>query len=171
LNSGTIKVREGWGRVFLGAKERDAERVESTRREAERNGDAHMKEPDHNTYSTIDPGKKRKKRKGGLSFSNSKQRKRRELKKKEESYIEGRGTPSDVQSTGEESKRGSSKRQLNLQPIEEDREDSESPAASMEESEQPNSSNQSGYQEETRDDSILIVRLKLWVNEEWVFED
>ena len=106
-----------------------------------------------------------------MSFSNSKQRRRRELKKKEEAYIEGRGTPSDVQSTGEESKRGSSKRQLNLQPIEEDREDSESPAASMEESEQPNSSNQSGYQEETRDDSILIVRLKLWVNEEWVFED
>jgi hypothetical protein len=70
-----------------------------------------------------------------------------------------------MQSTGEESKRGSSKRQLNLQPIEEDREDSESPAASMEESEQPNSSNQSRYHEETRDDSILIVRLMLWVNE------
>ena len=46
---------------------------------------------------------------------------------------------------------------MNLQPIEENREDSESPAASMEESEQPNSSNQSGYQEETRDESILIV--------------
>jgi hypothetical protein len=106
LNSGTIKVREGWGRdVFLGAKKWDAERVGSTRREAERNGDAHMKEPDHNTDSTIDPGKKRKKQKGGMSFSNSKQRRRRELKKKEESYIEGRGTPSDVQSTGEESKR------------------------------------------------------------------
>jgi hypothetical protein len=29
----------------------------------------------------------------------------------------------------------------------------------MEESEQPNSSNQSEYQEETRDDSNLIVRL------------
>jgi hypothetical protein len=132
------------GKVFLGAKERDAERVESTKREAERNWDAHMKEPEHNTDSIIDIGKKRKKRKGGLSFSNSKQRRRRELKKKEEAYIEGRG---------------SSKRQLNLQPIEEDREDSETPAASMEESEQPNSSNQSGYQEETRDDSILIVRL------------
>ena len=116
-----------------------------------------MKEPEHQTDSAIDPGKKRKKRKGGLSFSNSKQRRRREQKKKEESYIEGRGTPSDVQSTGGESQRGASRRQLNLQPIEEDREDSESLAASMEESEQPNSSNQSGYQEETRDDSILIV--------------
>jgi hypothetical protein len=115
----------------LGAKEKDAERVESTKREAERNWDAHMKEPKHNTDSTIDIGKKRKKRKGGLSFSNSKQRRWRELKKKEESYIEGTRTPSDVQSIGEDSKRGSSKRQLNLQPIEEDREDSESPAASM----------------------------------------
>jgi hypothetical protein len=75
----------------------------------------------------------------------------------EESYIEGRGTPSNVQNTGGESKRGSSKRQLNLQPIEEDWEDSESPAASMEESEQPNSSNQNGYHEEIREDSILIV--------------
>ena len=73
-----------------------------------------MKEPEHNTVSTIDPRKKWKERKGGLSFSNSKQRRRRELKKKEESYIEGRGTPSDVQSTGGESKKGSLKRQLNL---------------------------------------------------------
>jgi hypothetical protein len=138
----------------LEAKERDAERVESTRRETKQNWDAHMKEPEHHTDSTIDIGKKQK---GGLSFSNSKQRRRRELKKKEESYIEGRGNPSDVQSTGEERKRGSSKLHLNLQPIEKDREDSESPAASMEESEQPNSSNQSGYHDETRDDSILIV--------------
>ena len=156
MNSDTIKVNEGWRGVFLGAKQRHAERVESTKREAERNWDAHMKEPEHNTNYTIDPRKKRKKWKGGLNFSNSKQRRRRE-QKKEESYIEGRGTPSDVQSTRGESKRGSSKWQLNLQPIEEDREDSESPAASMEESEQPNSSNQSEYHEETRDDSTLIV--------------
>ena len=103
------------------------------------------------------PFEKRKKRTGGLSFNNLKQRRRGEQKKKDESYIEGRGTPSDVQNTGGESKRGFPKRQLNLQPIEEDREDRESPPASMEESEQPNSSNQSGYHEETRDDSILIV--------------
>ena len=77
----------------MGAKERHAERVESTEREAKRNWDAHMKEPEHQTDSTIDPGKKQKKRKGGLSFNNSKQRRRREQKKKEESYIEGRGTP------------------------------------------------------------------------------
>ena len=155
----------------MGAKDRDAERVESTEREAEGNWDAHMKEPEHNTDSTIDPRKKRKKRKGGLSFSNSEQRRRRELKKKEELYIEGRGTPSNVQSTGGEIKRGSSKRQLNLQPIEENGEDGESPAPSMEESEHPNTSNQSEYHEETRHDSILIVRLLFKLYEQWAFED
>jgi hypothetical protein len=155
----------------LEAKERDAERVESRKREAEGICDAHMKEPEHNTDSTIDPGRKRKKRKGGTSFSNSKQRRRRELKKKEESYIEGRGTPTDLQNIGGESKRGSSKRQLNLEAIEEDREDSDSAAPSMAESEHLNCSNQSGSREETRDDSILIVRLMLWIYEQWVFED
>jgi hypothetical protein len=85
----------------------------------------------------------------------------KKLKKKEESYIERRDTPSDLQNTCEESKRGSSKRQLNLQPIEEEQEDSDSPAPSMAESEHHNSSNQSGSHEETRDDSILIVRLLL----------
>jgi hypothetical protein len=47
----------------LGAKDRDVERVESTKSETERNWDAHMKEPEHDTDSTIDPGKKRKKQK------------------------------------------------------------------------------------------------------------
>ena len=155
----------------MGAKDRDAERVERTKKEAEGKWDAHMKEPEHNANSTINPGKKRKKQKGGLSFNNSKQRRRRELKKKGESYIEGRGTPSDVQSTGGDSTRGSLKWQLNLQPIEENGEDSESPAPSMEESEHPNSSNQSGYHEETRDDSVLIVRLLLKLYEKWAFED
>jgi hypothetical protein len=41
-------------------KDRDAEKVESTKREAEGNWDAHMMEPEHNT---IDPGEKRKKQK------------------------------------------------------------------------------------------------------------
>ena len=76
-----------------------------------------------------------------------------------------------MQSTCGESKRGSSKRQLNLQPIEEDGEDSESPAPSMAEREHLNCSNQSGSREETRDDSILIVRLMLWIYEQWVFEE
>jgi hypothetical protein len=37
-----------------------------------------------------------------------------------------------------------------MQPIEEDREDSESPAPSMAESEHPNSFNQSGYREKQK---------------------
>jgi hypothetical protein len=49
------------GRVLLGANDRDAKIVESTQREAEGNWDAHMKELEHITDSTIDPGKKRKK--------------------------------------------------------------------------------------------------------------
>jgi hypothetical protein len=69
----------------LGAKDRDVERVESTKRESTRNWDAHMKEPENIRNSTIDPRKKQKKRKGGTNFSKSKQRRLRELKKKEES--------------------------------------------------------------------------------------
>jgi hypothetical protein len=42
-----------------------------------------MKEPSDNTVPTIDVAAKRKRRKGGASFSTSKQRKRRELKKKD----------------------------------------------------------------------------------------
>ena len=103
-----------------------------------------MKEPDHNTISTIDPGKKRKKRKGGTSFSNSKQRKRREFKKKEETCIEGRGNPSNLQNTCAMDKRGSLNWHLSLQPIEEEREDSGSQAPSMAKSEHPNNFNQSG---------------------------
>jgi hypothetical protein len=69
------------------------------------NKDAHMKEPKHITIFTIDPWKKRKKRKGGTSFSNSKQRRPGELGK-EESRIEGGGIPSDLQNTWGEGKRG-----------------------------------------------------------------
>ena len=103
-----------------------------------------MKEPEHNTVSKNDPGKKQKRRKGGTSFNNSKQKRRRELKKKEESCIERRGTPSELQNTSGEGKRGFLNQQLNLKSIEEKREDSDSQAASMAESEYPNNSNQSG---------------------------
>jgi hypothetical protein len=60
----------------LGVKYRGVERVESIERKSEGNGDAYMKEPEHITDSTIDPRKKQKKRKGGTSVNNSKQRKR-----------------------------------------------------------------------------------------------
>ena len=98
--------------------------------------------------------KKRKKRKGGTSFSNSKQRRRREQKKKEETWIEGRRTPTDSQNTCAEDKGG-----LNLISIAEEAEDSGSQALSMEESENPNSSNQSGSRDERRDNSIITVSL------------
>jgi hypothetical protein len=113
-----------------------------------------MKEPEHITDSTMDPGKKWKKRKGGTSFSNSKQRRRRELKKKEETCIEGRGTPTDSQNTCAVDKGG-----LNLISIDEEAEDSGSQVISMEESEHPNSSNQSGSREERRENSIITVSL------------
>jgi hypothetical protein len=40
----------------LRAKDRDVERVESTKREAEGNWDVHMREPEQNIDSIIDTG-------------------------------------------------------------------------------------------------------------------
>ena len=119
-----------------------------------------MKEPNDNTVQTIDVATKRKRRKGGTSFSTSKQRKRKELRKKDLTSIEGRGTPSDLREKPfgiEET--GYSNPQLNLHPIEEEREDSGSRAPSMAGSEHRTNSNQSGSREETREDSISSVRL------------
>ena len=59
-------------------------------------------------------------------------------------------------------------RHLNLQSIEEEREDSDSPAPSMAENEHHNSSNKSGSREETRDNSILRVSLLLRLYEQRV---
>ena len=50
-------------------------------------------------------------------------------------------------------------RELNLQRIEEERDASDSPAASMAKSEHNNSSNQSGSSEEATDNLIFIVSL------------
>lgn len=77
-------------------------------------------------------------------MSNSKQRRWRELKKKKELCIEGRGTPTDLQNTCGEGKTKSLIRHMNLQLIEEEREDSESHATSIAESEHHNNSYQSG---------------------------
>ena len=100
-----------------------------------------MKEPCHNTVPTIDPATKRKRRKGGTSFSNSKQKKRRELKKKDLTCVGGRGTPSDLSKTCVVDEIGSWNWHLNLQPIEEEREDSGSRPPSMAESEHSTDSN------------------------------
>jgi len=61
----------GKGPLILGVKCKDAKRVEGTKNESEGKWDAHMKEPKHIIDSKIDPKKKRNKRKGGRSFSNS----------------------------------------------------------------------------------------------------
>lgn len=118
-----------------------------------------MKEPSHNAVPTIDVATKRKRRKGGTSFSTSKQRKRRELKKKDQTSIEGRGTPSDLSKPCGIGEIGYTNPQLNLQAIEEEREGSGSQAPSMAESEPRSNSNQSGSREETREDSISTVSI------------
>ena len=61
------------------------------------------------------------------------------------------GTPSDLHNICEDGKKESLKRQLVLQRIEEEQEDSDSHATSMAESEHHNNSNQSGSIEETKD--------------------
>ena len=89
-----------------------------------------------------------------MSFSNSKQRRWRELKKMEETCIERRSTPSDSQNTCAVDKRG-----LNLQLIDEEWEDSGSQAQSMAKSKHRNNSNQSGSPEERKENSIITVSL------------
>lgn len=83
-----------------------------------------MKEPSDNTVPTIDLSTKRKRRKGGTNFSTSKQRRRKELKKKDLTCIDRRGTPSDFSKQCQVDEIGSTNPQLNLHPIEEERKDS-----------------------------------------------
>lgn len=116
-----------------------------------------MKETGNIEVSTADPGRKRKKRKGGLSFSNSKQRRRRELRKKEQTSIEGSQTPIDLSRRVAEDETGGSKRNDELERIEEEREQSESREPSMAESDHRSHSNKSGSEEETKGDSISTV--------------
>ena len=88
----------------------------------------------HHNFST----RARTKSKGGeLLVTTSKQRKRRELKKKDLMSIEGRGTPSDLSKQCHVDEIGSMNPHLNLNPIEEEGEDSGSRAPSMAESEHP----------------------------------
>ena len=59
-----------------------------------------MKEPGNSQVSTVDPGRRRKKRKGGTSFSNSKHRRLRELRKKDQTCSQGSEPPTDLRKTG-----------------------------------------------------------------------
>jgi hypothetical protein len=103
-----------------------------------------MKKTGNGVVSTADPGRKRKKMKGGTSFSNSKQRRRRELRKKEQTCIEGSEKPTDLSRTGAEVDTGGSSRNKELQRIEKEREHSGSREPLMAESEHRSNSNKSG---------------------------
>jgi hypothetical protein len=116
-----------------------------------------MKEPGNSVVSTADLGRKRKKRKGGTSFSNSKQRRQRELKKKEQTGTQGSEQPTHLTKTGGEDEKGTSSRNEELQRIEEEREHSGSREPSMGESEHRSNSDTSGSEEETKEDSTSTV--------------
>lgn len=118
-----------------------------------------MKETGNSQVSTADPGRPRKKRKGGLSFSTSKQRRRRELKKKEQTCTEGSEPQTDLSKTGGEVKTGASSRNEELKPIDEEMEDSGSREPTMADSEHRSNSNKSGSAEEAKEDSISTVSL------------
>jgi hypothetical protein len=118
-----------------------------------------MKETGNSQVSTADPGRKRKKRKGGLSFSTLKQRRRRELRKKEITCTEGSRTPSDLSKTCGEVGTVDSNKELDLDPIEEEQEYNRSRAPSMAESEHRTNSSKSGSEEETKEDAISTVSL------------
>ena len=103
-----------------------------------------MKETCNSQVSTADFGRKRKKRKGGTNFNTSKQRRRKELRKKETSGVVGLGA---------------SNKDLDLEPIEEEGEHNRSRAPSMAESEHRTNSSKSGSEEETKEDAISTVSL------------
>jgi len=116
-----------------------------------------MKEPSNSVVSTADSGRKMKKRKGGMSFSNSKQRQQRELGKKEQTGTQGSEPPTDLSKTGGEDETWTSSMNKELQRIEEEWGHRGSREPSMEESEHRSNSNTSGSEEETKEDSINIV--------------
>ena len=120
-----------------------------------------MKEPRNSQVSTADPGRKRKKRKGGLSFSNSKQRRRRELWKKEQSCTQRSDPPTDLSRMGEETETGTYSRNKELERIEEEGEKGGSQEQSMGESEHQSDSDSSESEEETKEDSMNTVSLVL----------
>jgi len=116
-----------------------------------------MKETGNIEVSTADPGRKRKKRKGGLSFSNSKQRRRRELRKKEQTCTQESEPRMDLSNTREEIATGTSSRKEEMERIEEGREHSGSREPSMGESEHRSNSDKNGSEEENKEDSVSIV--------------
>ena len=128
-----------------------------------------MKEPGNGVVSTADPGRKRKKRKGGTSFSNSKQRRRRELRKREQTGTQGSEQQTYLSKTGGEDETRVSSRNEELQRIEEEREHSGSREQSMGDSEHRSNSDTSGYEEETKEDSISTISRVLCTKDTYTF--
>ena len=118
-----------------------------------------MKETCNNVVCTADPGRKRKKMKAGTSFSNSKQRRQRELRNKKQTCTLGSEPPSDVSKTGGEVETNTSSKNEELEQIEEEWEHNGSLEPSMAEIEHRSNSNKSGSEEETKGDSISTVSL------------
>ena len=114
---------------------------------------AHMKEPDNSVGSIADLGRKRNERKGDTNFSNSKQKRRRELRKKEQTCSQGSEAPTDLSKTDGEDETGT------LQRIEEEREHSGLREQPMGESEYD--SNTSGYEDETKK-TQLAMSVRIW---------
>ena len=119
-----------------------------------------MKEPENSQVSTVDPGRKKKKRKWGTNFSNSKHRRRRELKKKEQSCTQGSEPPTDLSKTGRGAETRTSSSNKELQRIKEEREQSGLRELSMGESKHRSDSEMNKF-EETKWDSIGTVSLSL----------
>ena len=109
-----------------------------------------MTKPDNSIVPTINLGRKEKRKNGGTSFNNSKQSKQIELRKKILTYIEGRGTPSNFSKMSRVVEIGAWNKHVDLQPIEEEREDNCSRALSMVVSDHCSNFNNSDSNEETR---------------------
>ena len=118
-----------------------------------------MKETWNSVVSTADPGRKKKKMKGGLSFINSKQRRRRELRKEEQACTQGSEPQSYMSKTSGEVETKKSSKNEELERIEEEREHSGSDEPSIAESEHRSNSNKSGSEEKAKEGSISTVSL------------
>ena len=101
--------------------------------------------------------------KGGTSFNNSKPRRQREFRKKDQTCIEGRGTPTDLSKTCEEVETGASNSNEELQPIDDGRQHNGSREPSIAKSKNCTNSNKNGPEEKTKEDSIATISLGCWL--------
>ena len=119
-----------------------------------------MKEPENSQVSTIDHGRKMKKRKGGLSLATQS----RGDGKKEQSSTQGSDPPKYLSRMDEETETWTYSRNKELERIEEEAEKGGSQEQSMGESEHLSDSDSNESEEETKEDSMgtvsLVLRIK-----------